>query len=127
MNATDLIIYAISKFPKYDMIKYNFNFDYNKTPKNETWKIISGFNYECSNFGRIRNITTKKLKQLRVSQYGNQVVLWKNSKGYIFTISRLVGNLFIREINKDERVLHIDGNIRNNYYKNLRITSKNTI
>lgn len=102
MNVTDLINYALSKFPKYDAIKYNFNFDYNKTPKNETWKIIPDFNYECSNFGRIRNITTKKLKQLRVSQYGNQVVLWKNSKGYIFTISRLVGNLFIREIKMNE-------------------------
>ncbi|MFR7544771.1 MAG: NUMOD4 domain-containing protein [Clostridia bacterium] len=127
MNVTDLIIYAISKFPKYDVIKYNFNFDYNKTPKNEIWKDIPNFNYECSNYGRIRNITTKKLKQLRISRYGNQVMLWKDSKGYLLTISRLVGSLFIREVNKDERVSHIDGNIRNNYYKNLRITSKNTI
>lgn len=127
MNVTDLIIYAISKFPKYDVIKYNFNFDYNKTPKNEIWKDIPNFNYECSNYGRIRNITTKKLKQLRISRYGNQVILWKDSKGYLLTISRLVGSLFIREVNKDERVSHIDGNIRNNYYKNLRITSKNTI
>lgn len=127
MNATDLIIYALSKFPKYDVIKYNFNFDYNKTPKNEVWKDIPNFNYECSNYGRIRNITTKKLKQLRISRYGNQVMLWKDSKGYLLTISRLVGSLFIREVNKDERVSHIDGNIRNNYYKNLRITSKNTI
>jgi hypothetical protein len=54
-------------------------------------------------------------------------MLWKDSKGYLLTISRLVGSLFIREVNKDERVSHIDGNIRNNYYKNLRITSKNTI
>lgn len=127
MNVTDLIIYVISKFPKYDVIKYNFNFDYNKTPKNEIWKDIPNFNYECSNYGRIRNITTKKLKQLRISRYGNQVMLWKDSKGYLLTISRLVGSLFIREVNKDERVSHIDGNIRNNYYKNLRITSKNTI
>ena len=36
MNVTDLINYVLSKFPKYDAIKYNFNFDYNKTPKNET-------------------------------------------------------------------------------------------
>ena len=54
-------------------------------------------------------------------------MLWKDSKGYLLTISRLVGSLFIREVNKDERVSHIDGNIRNNYYKNLMITSKNTI
>lgn len=127
MDAIDLIIHILSKFQKYDAIKYEFNFNYNKTIKNEKWKAIPSFNYKCSDYGRIRNITTKKLKQLRVSRYGNQVVLWKNSKGYIFTISRLVGNLFIREINKDERVSHIDGNIRNNYYKNLRITSKNTI
>lgn len=125
MNVTDLVIHILSKFPKYDAIKYDFNFDYNKTPKNEIWKDIPNFNYEYSNYGRIRNTTTKKIKQLRVSQYGNQVMLWKDSKGYLLTISRLVGSLFIREVKKDERVSHIDGNIRNNYYKNLRIISKN--
>ena len=124
MNATDLIIHILSKFPKYDAIKFEFNFNYNKTIKNERWKAIPSFNYECSDYGRIRNITSKKLKQLRVSQYGNQVMLWKDSKGYLLTISRLVGNLFIREVKKDERVSHIDGNIRNNYYKNLKIIPK---
>ena len=124
MVAEKLINHILSTFPQYDCLKNNFKFNYNKTPKNEQWKTIPKFNYECSDYGRIRNITTKKIKQLKVSQYGNQVILWKDSIGYTFTISKLVGSLFIRELKIDERVKHLDGNIRNNYYKNLKIVPR---
>lgn len=53
-----------------------------------------------------------------------QVLLWQNSKSYTVTISRLVANMFIRKVEKDERVTHINGDIRDNYYKNLKIVSK---
>ena len=87
MNVTDLINYALSKFPKYDAIKYNFNFDYNKTPKNETWKIIPDFNYECSNFGRIRNITTKKTKTIKSkSIWKSSCIMEKFKRIYIYDI-----------------------------------------
>ena len=31
----------------------------------EEWKRIGNLNYEVSNYGRIKNLTTKKLKKLR--------------------------------------------------------------
>ena len=53
-----------------------------------------------------------------------QVILWKNSKSYTITISRLVAEMFIRHVNSDEKVVHINKNIRDNYYKNLEIVKK---
>ena len=91
---------------------------------NEEWKTIKNFNYSVSNYGRIRNNTSKKIKELRNGVYGYQVNLWKNGKGKMFTLSRLVANYFIRPVKNNERVIHKDGNIRNNFYKNLEIVSK---
>ena len=113
----------IEKFKKYDCKKYlkqkqnieEINY------YNEKWKKIKNFNYEISNYGRIRNLTTKKLKQQKFNMYGMQVILWNNSCGYTFTISRLVANYFIKELKKNERVIHKNKNIRDNYYKNLYI------
>lgn len=90
----------------------------------EEWKEIKGLNYLVSNYGRIKNKTTKKLKQLKFQLYGMQVVLWQKSKGYTITISRLVAEMFIRHVEENERVSHINNNIRDNYYKNLKIVSK---
>lgn len=114
---------VIEKFSIYDnriaMRKNNLKID---NFINEEWKKIDGFNYEVSNYGRIRNITTLNIKQLKFSRYGNQVILWKNSAGYTFTLSNLVAYYFIRRFNKDNnKVIHIDKNIRNNYVKNLKI------
>ena len=91
---------------------------------NEEWKIIGNTNYSVSNYGRIKNNTTNKLKKLRWHKFGMQIVLWANSKRQTITISRLVAEVFLRHLNDNERVIHIDGNIRNNYYKNLKIVSK---
>ncbi len=33
-------------------------------------------------------------------------------------------SLFIRRLEKNERVRHLDGQVKNNYYKNLEIVSK---
>ena len=90
----------------------------------EEWKTIENFNYSVSNYGRIKNNTNKKIKELRNGLYGYQVNLWKNGKGQMFTLSRLVANYFIRTVKDNERVRHKDGNIRNNFYKNLEIVSK---
>lgn len=89
---------------------------------NEQWKQIKNFNYEISNYGRIRNLTTKKIKQQKFQRYGMQVTLWDKSYGYTFTISRLVAIYFLRPLKVNERVSHKDKNIRNNYYLNLKIS-----
>ena len=89
--------------------------------ENEQWKEIDGFNYSISNYGRIKNNTTGNIKSLRNGIWGYQVNLWNRGKGKMFTISRLVGNYFIREVKPNERVMHKDGDRNNNYYKNLKI------
>ena len=103
--------------------KHNFKL-YKKSNiiiKNEVWQEIEGYNYLISNYGRVKNKTSGIIKSLRCSKYGYQINLWKNGQGKMFTISRLVANYFIREVMIDEKVIHIDRDIRNNYYRNLKI------
>jgi hypothetical protein len=117
---------VLMQFPKYDYKKEDFNRDYMQETdyENEEWKRIGKSNYEVSNYGRIKNINTRKIKQLKHNKYGLQVLLWNNSKSCTITVSRIVAEMFIRHIEENERAIHIDGNIRNNYYKNLKIVCK---
>lgn len=108
----------------YDSIKDEIKRKKDMIITNEEWQQIKGFNYSVSNYGRVKNNTTDKFKQLRVGKYGYQINLWDKSKSKMFTMSRLVANYFIREVKDNERIRHIDGDIRNNYYKNLEIVSK---
>lgn len=94
------------------------------TGEDEEWKEIEGFNYSISNYGMIKNNTTGKIKALRNGMWGYQVNLWNKSAGKMFTISRTVANYFIRPVKENERVRHLDGQTKNNYYKNLEIVSK---
>lgn len=94
------------------------------TGEDEEWKEIEGFNYSISNYGMIKNNTTGKIKALRNGIWGYQVNLWNKSAGKMFTISRTVANYFIRPVKENERVRHLDGQTKNNYYKNLEIVSK---
>lgn len=114
------------KFEVYKTEDYKFDFDYFREDdfEGEEWKQIGKMNYEISNYGRIKNTQTKKLKTLKKQRFGMQVLLWQNSKSYTVTISRMVANMFIRKVENNERVSHINGNIRDNYYKNLRIVNK---
>lgn len=117
---------SIMLFPKYEYKKEDFDRDYMQETdyENEEWKRIGNSNYEVSNYGRIKNINTKKLKQLKHNRYGLQVLLWSNSKSCTITISRIVAEMFIRHLEENERAVHINGNAKDNYYKNLKIVSK---
>ena len=126
IKAFKIDIYELMlKFPKYNYTKREFNRDYNQEAdyEDEEWKQIGNLNYLVSNYGRIKNKTTKKLKQLKFQLYGMQVLLWQNSKSYTITVSRLVAAMFIRPLKENERVFHKNNNIRDNYYKNLYIKS----
>lgn len=114
---------VIRQFTIFEYKKDYFDRDYfyKENYEGEEWKQIGDLNYLLSNYGRIKNKTTKKLKQLKYNKFGMQVLLWQNSKSYTITISRLVANLFIRKVDKNERVFHKNNNIRDNYYKNLYI------
>lgn len=111
-------------FIEFDSFKDEVKRRMNMIIVNEEWRQLKDFNYSVSNYGRVKNNTTNKLKELRVGKYGYQVNLWDKSKSKMFTLSRLVANYFIREVQQNERVIHIDGDIRNNYFKNLKIVDK---
>lgn len=106
----------------YEKIKIKRTNLYENDFYNEEWKKIKNFNYEISNYGRVRNVTTGKIKQQKFQRYGMQIILWDKSYGYTFTISRLVAIYFLRPLKANEKVIHKDKNIRNNYYLNLKIS-----
>lgn len=63
---------VIMQFPVYEIKKEVFDFNYFQEDnyEGEEWKKIGQLNYEISNYGRIKNLTTKKLKQLKFNKYG---------------------------------------------------------
>lgn len=117
---------CIKQFKQYQQEEKYFHEQYQQEEKylDEEWKSIGTLNYEVSNYGRIRNKITNRLKKLKYQRFGMQITLWNDGQGQTVTISRLVAEFFLRHVNKDEKVIHIDGHIRNNYYKNLKIVCK---
>ena len=86
------------------------------------WKIISDFpNYSISDIGEIKNNKTNKLLKICHNQEGYNIVqLWKNHKGYMKRVHRLVLETFCpRENMKLLEVNHIDCDINNNQLSNL--------
>ena len=64
------------------------------------------------------------MKDPRYHRWILQVDIYENGKRYTVNIKRMVAHYFIREVKQNERVISKDGDIRNNYYKNLEIVSK---
>jgi hypothetical protein len=93
----------------------------------EEFREIENFdNYEVSNFGNVRNKTTKKLLKKRTDKYGYyKVDLRQNSKRSTLSIHRLVAITFIDNPDDKPLVDHIDNNKMDNNVRNLRwCTSK---
>ena len=90
----------------------------------EEWKKIPQFDYSISNYGRIRNDKNGKLKSLRYHRWMIQVDIYKDGKRYTIDVPRLEAMLFIRKVERNERVSYIDGDRRNLYYKNLKIIER---
>lgn len=103
----------------------------------EIWKPIKNYNdfYEISNYGRVRSLTrTVIFKNGNKRIYNGKILTPKkndkdeylriilhdsNGVNKTYTIHRLVAEAFIDNPEKLLIVNHIDGNKRNNYYKNL--------
>jgi len=51
-------------------------------------------------------------------------LIYKDGKRFTIDVPRMEAYLFIRKIKDNERVAYIDGDRRNNYYKNLKIVKK---
>ena len=93
----------------------------------ETFKTIGQFkdnifsNYEVSNYGKVRHIKTKKYTKLAISVNYPIIKLIDDSRASNqVLIHKLVAYLFVPNTEKHNAIQHIDGNIKNNYYKNLK-------
>lgn len=111
----------LEKFEQFDEYVFKGKFAPVIIDEEEKWKQIPGFEYSLSNYGRIRSDKTKKIKSSRIKNYMRVVDLYKDGKRYTLNVVRMEANLFIRELLTEERIVHIDNNINNNFYKNLKI------
>lgn len=113
----------IAKFKIFDEFNWHLKGLVNKVIYDEEWKQIPGFTYSLSNWGRVRNDKNGKLKAVRNHRWVIQVDIYKDGKRYTVNVPRMEANLFIRPVKDNERVTYIDGDRRNNWYKNLKIVS----
>ena len=88
----------------------------------EEYKIIQGFeNYEISNFGNVRNITTGRILKQSLDKNGYKRINLNNT--YTQHIHLLVAKAFIPNPENKRVVDHIDGDRTNNNTSNLRWAS----
>lgn len=96
----------------------------------EIWKHYI-YNYEISNYGRLRNSITGKIRKNTFDKYGYvkiDITLGNNNKHKKIAIHRAVAQLFIPNPENKPQVNHIDGNKSNNNVDNLEwVTAKENI
>lgn len=101
----------------------------------EIWKPIKGYEglYEVSSWGKAKSLDKKMsngrlLKGKILNSYYDEngylsVTLNKNNKRKIRYLCRIVGENFLENYCKSENIIHLDKNKKNNFYKNLIISS----
>jgi hypothetical protein len=104
--------------------------------KPELWLPIPGYEgyYEASNHGRIRSVDRivggvgrhrlrGKLKSFCLSGPKGRkyyyVNLYKDCKGHLFSVHRIIGKLFVPNPNNYKLLNHKDNNPLNNYFENF--------
>ncbi len=88
----------------------------------EKWGIFRGSKYEISDLGRIRLSNGKILKDYEIPRGYKKIKLVINNKRETFFIHRLVGEVFIGNVNGFV-VDHINRNTSDNRLINLRIVT----
>ena len=112
------------KFEIFDEFKWMIKGMADQVMLEEEWKKIPQFDYSISSYGRIRNEKNGKIKSARFHRWIIQTDIYKDGKRYTIDVPRMEASLFIRPLKPNERVTYIDGDKRNNYYKNLKIVCK---
>lgn len=90
----------------------------------ERWEYIRGYdnNYQISSYGRVKSLKFSKEKYLKPKQNRGgylEVLLYKNNKGKLYRIHRLVAEAFIQNTYNYPEVNHKDGDKLNNCVSNL--------
>lgn len=96
-------------------------YDKKKINSNEIFKEIEGFqNYQVSNYGRIKNVKTRKI--IKVSEASDRLYarLTKDNVSYFLWVHVLVAKAFINNPNNCPLVAHKDKNMYNNEASNLK-------
>lgn len=91
----------------------------------EVWKDIDGFpNYQVSDRGRVRNITSGQILRPGLGGVGYlTVALYKDHTAKTFNVHQLVCDAFIGKKPAGMTINHKDGNKQNNWLSNLEIVS----
>ena len=89
----------------------------------ERWQTIEGFpNYQVSDCGRCRNRKTKNILKLYYDKSNRTIYigLYRNHHQHRVSLPRIVYQAFgTEELNKNKKVVHLDGDFRNNQIENL--------
>jgi hypothetical protein len=88
----------------------------------EVWKKIEGYdNYEFSTKGRIYEIKKAKFINPRMNNNGflEWVYLKKNGCWKLVKYDYFIATAFIENLNKRDRLIHLDKNVLNNDISNL--------
>lgn len=85
-------------------------------------KIENYPNFEISNYGRIFNISKDKFVNPKIKKQHPYITLNSKNRAQTVSIGLLVARHFLERepLNQFEKVVYIDGNKYNTYYKNLR-------
>lgn len=87
----------------------------------EEWKNIKNYEgiYQVSNYGRIKNQKTGRIRKLVLSDRYYEIVLSKNGRSKLFKVHRLVAEAFVPNPLNKKTVNHLDNNHLNNCVDNL--------
>jgi hypothetical protein len=88
----------------------------------EIWKDVKGYEglYKISNFGNVWSVKRKMFRVPSVIGRGYlQVHIFISGKRKCFMVHRLVATHFIDNPENKPQINHIDGDKKNNHYKNL--------
>lgn len=93
----------------------------------ELWKPIPGYpDYEASDLGRIKSLKLGRVRilvPLRTTKGYYRVGLYRDDSQFITMIHRIIYSTFVRPLQKEELIDHIDRDKSNNRLENLRIAT----